>query len=98
MALKDTLHSPTMQVLESEAIIPLCLATSHTKIVLAGDHKQMAFPVYSPIARKYGLQISLLERLYDDKAYDSGMGMFCKILLIENHRSHPQVHIRFYTI
>lgn len=79
------------QALESEAIIPLCLAGRHTKIVLAGDHMQMDPPVFSPIARKYGLHVSLLERLYDHEAYDIGVGILCKTLLTENHRSHHQV-------
>ncbi len=52
---------------------------------------QMDPPVHSPIARKYGLHVSLLERLYDYVAYDSGVGMLCKTLLTENHRSHSQV-------
>ena len=52
---------------------------------------QMDPPVYSHIARKYGLHVSLLERLYDHEAYDEGVGMLCKTLLTENHRSHYQV-------
>ena len=79
------------QALESESIIPLCLANNHTKIVLAGDHMQLDPPVHSHIARKYGLHVSLLERLYDHDAYDSGVGLLCKTLLTENHRSHQQV-------
>ena len=79
-----------IQALESECIVPLCLAGEHTKVVLAGDHMQMDPPVYSSIARKYGLHVSLLERLYDHEAYVSGMGLLCKTLLTENHRSHQQ--------
>lgn len=79
------------QALESETLIPLCLASPKTKIVLAGDHMQLDPPVYSDIARKYGLHISLLERLYDLEAYESGVGQLCKTLLTENHRSHHLV-------
>ncbi len=86
-----TSHTPS-QALESEAIIPLTMAGPNTKIILAGDHMQMDPPVHSPIARKYGLHVSLLERLYDHKAYDVGVGMLCKTLLTENHRSHAQVN------
>ena len=52
---------------------------------------QMDPPVYSELARKYGLHVSLLERLYDHETYDSGIGQLCKTLLTENHRSHQQV-------
>ena len=62
-----------------------------TKIVLAGDHMQLDPPVYSPLARKYNLHLSLLERLYDHEAYDNGVGQLCKTLLTENHRSHQLV-------
>ena len=77
--------------MESECLIPLCMASTRTKIVLAGDHLQLDPPVYSDIARKYGLHVSLLERLYDLEAYDSGIGQLCKTLLTENHRSHRLV-------
>ena len=48
-------------------------------------------PVYSSIARKYGLHISLLERLYDSEVYLKPLTKNCKVLLTENHRSHQQV-------
>lgn len=80
-----------LQALESETLIPLSLANSQTKIVLAGDHMQLDPPVYSDIARRYGLHVSMLERLYDMEAYESGVGQLCKTLLTENHRSHNLV-------
>ena len=86
-----TLTHTHTQALEAETLVPLSLANERTKIVLAGDHMQMDPPVYSDIAKKYGLQISLLERLYDHEAYDTGVGQLCKTLLTENHRSHQQV-------
>lgn len=52
---------------------------------------QLDPPVYSSIARKYGLHVSLLERLFDLEAYESGVGQLCKTLLTENHRSHHLV-------
>jgi hypothetical protein len=79
------------QALESETLIPLILANDTTKVVLAGDHMQLDPPCYSPIARKYGLHVSLLERLYDHEAYNSGVGQLCKTLLTENHRSHAHI-------
>ena len=86
-------HSLCLQALESETLIPLSLANQNTKIVLAGDHMQLDPPVYSKIARKYGLHVSLLERLYDSEAFESGVGQLCKTLLTENHRSHRLVSL-----
>ena len=40
---------------------------------------------------RYGLHVSLLERLFDHEAYSSGIGRLCKTLLTENHRSHEHV-------
>ena len=45
----------------------------------------------SPLALRYGLQLSLLERLFDHDAYKKGVGQLCKTLLTENYRSHPEV-------
>ena len=47
--------------------------------------------VSSPIAKRYGLHVSLLERLYDDDLYKSGKGLHCRSHLTENHRSHEKV-------
>lgn len=69
------------------------MATPMTKIVLAGDHMQLDPPVYSSLAKKYSLHLSLLERLYDHEAYDNGVGQLCKTLLTENHRSHQLVSV-----
>ena len=50
-------------------------------------------PVYSEIARKYRLNLSLLERLFDHPAYtgtlvtEIALHTTCKTLLTENHRS-----------
>jgi superfamily I DNA and/or RNA helicase len=79
------------QALEPETLIPLVLAGERTKVILAGDHMQMDPPCYSSIARKYGLHVSLLERLFDHEAYSSGVGQLCKTLLTENHRSHTHI-------
>ena len=105
--------------MESEAIIPLSLASSKkTKLILAGDKMQVCVvvsiflrrsftiycmclqtnsPVYSQLARKYGLDRSLLERLYDDAMYKKGIGISCCVELNENRRSHKDVSI-VYTI
>uniref|UniRef100_UPI00358DDE83 probable helicase with zinc finger domain isoform X2 n=1 Tax=Myxine glutinosa TaxID=7769 RepID=UPI00358DDE83 len=75
------------QALETEAITPLVLATADTRIVLAGDHMQLSPTVHSEFARKKGLHISLLERLYDLYPLDFP----CRILLCENYRSHADI-------
>lgn len=54
-------------------------------------YHQMEPPVHSHYAKKYGLDISLLERLYSEELYDTDLGMKCKIKLLENHRSHHDV-------
>ena len=51
-------------------------------------------PVYSPYAKKYGLDVSLLERLYSEELYNNELGTRCKIKLSENHRSHYDVSVR----
>ena len=56
----------------------------------------MGPPVYSDIAQKYQFDISLLERLFEYKAYNTGVGATCKTLLTENYRSHPTVSVYMY--
>ena len=54
---------------------------------------QLDPPVYSDIARKYNLHLSLLERLFDADVYETEMGRLCKTVLTENHRSHQVVSL-----
>lgn len=75
------------QALECEAITPLALADSNTRIVLAGDHMQMSPEIFSNFARERKLHISLLERLYD--LYPANFPT--KILLCENYRAHEAI-------
>lgn len=75
------------QALESEAITPLALADSNTRIVLAGDHMQMSPEIFSNFARERKLHVSLLERLYDH--YPPNFPT--KILLCENYRAHDAI-------
>ncbi|XP_011406766.2 PREDICTED: probable helicase with zinc finger domain [Amphimedon queenslandica] len=79
------------QVYEPEVLIPLCLSDKNTKVVLAGDTMQVDPPVYSQIAKRYGLNVSLLERLFDLEYYLTGLGGDCRISLTQNHRSHEQI-------
>jgi serine/threonine protein kinase len=55
------------QMREPEAVAPLCLADENTKLVIAGDKFQVgpAMLVLGEEPQKYGLSVSLLERLYD---------------------------------
>lgn len=75
------------QALECEAITPLALADSNTRIVLAGDHMQMSPEIFSNFARERKLHVSLLERLYDH--YPANFPT--KILLCENYRAHDAI-------
>lgn len=75
------------QALECEAITPLALADTNTRIVLAGDHMQMSPEIFSNFARERKLHVSLLERLYDH--YPANFPT--KILLCENYRAHEAI-------
>ncbi|KAJ8319176.1 hypothetical protein KUTeg_004267, partial [Tegillarca granosa] len=75
------------QAMEGEMIIPISLANKDTRIVLAGDHMQLNPEVYADFARQQGFQRSLLERLYELYPEDSP----CKIMLVENYRSHADI-------
>ncbi|XP_077380130.1 putative helicase with zinc finger domain isoform X2 [Festucalex cinctus] len=75
------------QAMECETIMPFALASSTTRIVLAGDHMQLSPFVYSEFARERNLHVSLLDRLYEH--YPSGFP--CRILLCENYRSHEAI-------
>ncbi|CAI8034252.1 Probable helicase with zinc finger domain [Geodia barretti] len=55
------------QMREPEAVAPLCMADENTKLVIAGDRFQVGpgMLVLGEEPQKYGLSVSLLERLYD---------------------------------
>ncbi|XP_063955339.1 3'-5' exoribonuclease HELZ2-like [Lytechinus pictus] len=72
------------QALETEAIIPLALATQHTSVVLAGDPKQMSPKVYSPRTTDAKFNMSLLQRLFK---YDKQNDCHASCNLIINYRS-----------
>ncbi|CAB4062935.1 Probable helicase with zinc finger domain [Lepeophtheirus salmonis] len=75
------------QAMECEAIMALALASTQTRVVLAGDHMQLSPEVFSKLALEKKFNKSLLERLYD---FYPKSNFPCKILLIENYRSHPR--------
>jgi len=51
------------QAHECEAMMPMCLASESTCVILAGDHLQMVPRVYSKEAHALGFDRSLTERL-----------------------------------
>ncbi len=54
---------------EAEALIPLAgLITRDTCVILSGDPKQLGPQVRSPIASRFGLGVSWIERLVNDRA------------------------------
>lgn len=75
------------QAMECEAIMPLAMSSSKTRVVLAGDHMQLSPEVFSQFAQERRFNKSLLERLYDHYPQN----FRCKILLCENYRSHEAI-------
>lgn len=75
------------QAMECETLTPLALVKPGTRLVLAGDYMQLSPEVYSPFCEERGLGTSLLERLYDLYPVNSP----CKIMLVENYRSHSAI-------
>ncbi|XP_019862999.1 PREDICTED: probable helicase with zinc finger domain, partial [Amphimedon queenslandica] len=81
------------QVREPEAIIPLVLATRNAKIVLAGDNRQVGpnILVLGEEARKFGLHISLLERLMKRYEEIGPVAASYVTKLSVNYRSHESL-------
>ncbi|XP_034938306.1 probable helicase with zinc finger domain [Chelonus insularis] len=75
------------QALECEAITPLALAGSRTRLILSGDQMQLAPEVYSDLSKERGLGMSLLERLHN--LYPPRHP--CRINLCQNYRSHAEI-------
>ena len=72
---------------EPELNIPISLAGHYTKIILAGDEYQVTPKLSSPISRKFGMELSLIERLSKYPVYKD----HSLILLRENYRSDPAI-------
>lgn len=85
--------------LVGETLIPFSLKNEDTTIILAGDPKQLGPIVISPLCLKYGMDISLLERLFNLKLKQLNkeipsvedllkVGVFH---LIDNYRAHAGI-------
>ncbi|XP_020490711.2 putative helicase mov-10-B.2 isoform X1 [Labrus bergylta] len=83
--------------IETECIVPLAglLHAKSGQVVLAGDPKQLGPILRSPFAQKYGMGVSLLERLMKDfPLYQKEEGVFNNSFvtkLLKNYRSHPAI-------
>ncbi|XP_044207549.1 putative helicase mov-10-B.1 isoform X1 [Thunnus albacares] len=82
---------------EPECLIPLAglLHAESGQVVLAGDPKQLGPILRSPFALKYGMGVSLLERMMNDfTLYQKEEGVLNKCFvtkLLRNYRSHPAI-------
>lgn len=85
---------------EPEAMVPIAnLANSNTVVVLTGDHQQLGPLIRSPIALKYGLDKSYLERLSTLTTYLPASANGRSLVynnslvtkLVRNYRSHPAI-------
>ena len=91
------------QALEPELLGCIAKTTKASKsslpaIILAGDPKQLGPIIRSTIAKSFGLEQSLLERLYNRIEDSNDNRLFTQ--LVENYRSHPSIlevpNTRFY--
>ncbi|XP_035512110.1 putative helicase mov-10-B.1 [Morone saxatilis] len=82
---------------ETECLVPLAglLEAESGQVVLAGDPKQLGPILRSPFALKYGMGVSLLERMMNDfPIYLKNEGVFNNRFvtkLLHNYRSHPAI-------
>lgn len=82
---------------ETECLVPLAglLDAQSGQVVLAGDPKQLGPILRSPFALKYGMGVSLLERMMNDfPLYQKDEGEFDNRFvtkLLRNYRSHPAI-------
>eukprot|EP00250_Pteridium_aquilinum_P018480 c24107_g1_i1 orf=358-3687(+) len=88
------------QGMEPEALVALANFVSlDTVVVLAGDHQQLGPIIRSPVAQKFGLGLSLLERLLTLPLYSRSPGSSDALefnraavtKLVRNYRSHPTI-------
>ncbi|XP_050511316.1 putative helicase mov-10-B.1 [Diabrotica virgifera virgifera] len=78
------------QACEPEVCIALGMVRHGQQIVLAGDPKQLGPSLTSDAAIRYGLGISLLERIMKTDLYNQN-NQNCITMLIQNYRNHPTI-------
>ncbi|XP_050511315.1 putative helicase mov-10-B.1 isoform X2 [Diabrotica virgifera virgifera] len=78
------------QACEPEVCIALGMVKHGQQIVLAGDPKQLGPSLTSDSAIRYGLGISLLERIMQTELYHQH-NQRCITMLIQNFRNHPKI-------
>ncbi|KAM4610171.1 putative helicase mov-10-B.1 [Polymixia lowei] len=80
---------------ETECLVPLAGLLKSGQVVLAGDPKQLGPILRSPWVLKYGMGVSLLERMMKDfPLYQKEEGKFNDRFvtkLLRNYRSHPAI-------
>ncbi|KAF8644637.1 hypothetical protein AX16_008364 [Volvariella volvacea WC 439] len=80
------------QATEPETMVAIrTMADENTRIILAGDPKQLGPIVYSPIAKKLGLGMSYLERLMGREVYRHAEKNDNIVGLTKNYRSHADI-------
>ncbi|KAI6648466.1 Methyltransferase-like protein 2A isoform X1 [Oopsacas minuta] len=79
------------QVTEPEVLIALSLASTNTKVVLAGDVRQSKPLILSHYGKKYDLDQSLMERFELLPEYEGNILKKCKVNLTENFRSRRTI-------
>ncbi|KAL0201256.1 hypothetical protein M9458_004443, partial [Cirrhinus mrigala] len=79
------------QMLEGEALMALGLADKHTRVVLAGDHMQMAPKLFSVTSDKRSEHTLLyrLFRYYQDQS--SSIAKNSRVIFNENYRSTAEI-------
>jgi helicase MOV-10 len=96
------------QATEPEGIIPISTlmkidpsSSANTRVVVAGDPKQLGPIIHSPEAKKRGLAISMLERLTENiplyrknnasHPFSGGYNPRFITKLLHNYRNHPDI-------
>lgn len=79
------------QAKEPETCIAMGFLLPGSQLVLAGDHKQLGPICGSSQAEKYGLGVSLLERLMNTNDLYTNHDPNYVTMLIQNFRSHPDI-------
>jgi len=75
------------QAMEAEVLVPLTLTARAGRRFLAGDFKQLGPVIRSPVAMKFGLDMSLMERIVQQITVDHSR----VFTLLDTYRAHPSI-------